>query len=399
MAMVLTVPVMVLAMVLAAIGGAPLRSHGSPPTGAGDSTTGEQPPLRASTPGHDEAQTSPTTVHEIGMPVQADRIEETMVIELPLPGSHDGQVEPGEGRELGSLAIEPHEGGGFAASGLPGKGTVGVGVHGSGFVTGAGCAVQCITSGIVHSRGFGAELQVTADTDAVIVVGVTDPETGVTSYQQSDQRVKTFSAHFADLKPNTTYMAKAAATDAAGAVSLASGTFTTGDVDRALKITFSPIELIEHPSVPDDAQVRIFVRVNNQFLHHSAWAIGIAPLTGMPPHLDLEVWVVYTHDPGVKGFPNPGGVPVGTCTQEPDWAPIYLLPDREGADRCRTWAAAVGHGVDLDAASAAGTGSHTLHRTLHRFGDPEGDALPPGYGAGSPSFQFRVPVALEVTYS
>jgi hypothetical protein len=397
----LMLPVAIVVVAAAAFGVATSASNeSSPSTGLALATTvaSADPSPTGASAHPDPAPTTSLTLDEIGTPMPVDRLGGTMAIELPLPGSHDGQVEPGEERQIGSLEIEPHEGGGLDAPDLPIK-AAGVGTYAN-IKAWAGCAVQCITSGIVHSRGFGAELQVITDTDAVIVIGVTDPGTGVTSYQQSTQRVKHFSATFTDLKPETTYTTKAAATDAAGRVSLASGTFTTEDVDRTLKITFSPIELIEHPSVPDDAQVRIFVRVNDVFLDHSAWIIGIAPLTEMRQHLDLEVWVVYTHYPGVKSFPNPGGVPVGACTQPPESPPIYLLPDGDGSDRCRTWASAVVHGVDLDEAPTAGTGSHTLHRTLRRFAGPsEGDSLPPGYGASSPPFQMRVPVALEVTYS
>jgi hypothetical protein len=377
-------------------------------------------PPASTTPGHDDAgrtgdATEARADHPVG-PAPDDTtpdtgtgeawvpIDEPVVIELPLPGTPGGSAvpsgDPAEDEVIGTLAIEPYEGGGFAAPAGPAVPGGGGAVGNKAFAVADSCATQCITSGVAHRKGSGAELTVTTDTPAHIAIGVTDPDTGATTYRTSPSLTTSYAGAFDQLRAHTTYSASVAATDSAGAVSMASGTFTAGDVLRTVTITFEPIQVLTAPSTFTGTPVRIHVRVNGTFLHHSAWITGLAPIEGIGRHLDLEVWVVYQHDPGVQSAANPGGVPFGSCTQAPpSSSPLPIHETYEGSDKCQTWGAALAHGIDLDHGLAPGVDQHTIHVQLDRYSPHSGsggDGLPPGYGE-SPLFHLRVPATIEVT--
>ncbi|MFV0307439.1 MAG: hypothetical protein ACK5OX_06825 [Desertimonas sp.] len=102
--------------------------------------------------------------------------------------------------------------GGAPAAGAPGN-----------VVSNEGCAVQCIRAGLAYAVGTGANLRVTTAVPATIDITVFGGGEPVSSAPGSLQ----FAHTWPDLAPGTVYTAMARATDAAGNVAIAAGTFET----------------------------------------------------------------------------------------------------------------------------------------------------------------------------
>ncbi|MCC5952544.1 MAG: hypothetical protein JJU45_10670 [Acidimicrobiia bacterium] len=403
-----TAIVVAAAIVLGACGQSPdvTGSSADEPTGAGASTTvvadrattADEPTVEdrdatsttterpadepaAGGSGRDDASSSPTA------PASPIITTADGAIELPLPGpaGSSDPLEPETGVVIGHLTVETHEGGGFTTvPGPPSAGTPAGHGHGTHLKGGAGCAFQCITSGVAYAKGTGAELVVTTDTPARIWIVVTGDD-GYHRQEMSFHGETSFSALFDDLEPETTYHAMAAAEEKPGAVSHAFGTFETAAFARTVQIGFSPVEVASWPTHLDATNARIYVRVNGQFYSEAAWIAGLAPIDGAERFLDLEVWVV------VPQSSQAWSCGTGTPNNSPAWTDMPL----NGANSCHAWAAAFRHGIDLDALSGGATWQtgHTMHRTLQT--PAGGDALPGGYG-GVPALS--VPVTIGITY-
>lgn len=96
-----------------------------------------------------------------------------------------------------------------------------------------GCAVNCITSGLMWAVGVGAYLEVTTSVPAFIQIEILD-----VGLKFGPPSAKIWGATWAHLEPGTTYQAVARAHDAQGNMAVASGEFTTAT--RHAMITFEP---------------------------------------------------------------------------------------------------------------------------------------------------------------
>jgi hypothetical protein len=112
------------------------------------------------------------------------------------------------------------------------------------FKGGPGCSIQCITSGVAHARGVGANLVVKTDTPAKIWIIVWNDD-GYHKQVNSDAGETEYAHHFDDLEPDTFYYAMAAAEDGEGYTSHGYGDFTT--LTRNVRVSFSQAVIHEKP--------------------------------------------------------------------------------------------------------------------------------------------------------
>jgi hypothetical protein len=251
------------------------------------------------------------------------------------------------------------------------------------FKGGPGCSIQCITSGVAHARGAGANLVVKTDTPAKIWIIVWNDD-GYHKQVNSDEGETEFAHHFDDLEPATFYYAMAAAEDGEGYTSHGSGDFTT--LTRNVRVSFTQAVIHEKPFSGPYAmtawlQGQEIADNDNNVQEGDIVPIGIQihELEGVERFLSLEVFLLL-FDSSEDLCESFGDV------DEPSI----------GMHDCYAWAYAEFQGGELDLDDRpAGAGSWTQHTIEQILVLPGGNALPGGYGE---PFAFSVPVGIEVTY-
>lgn len=210
---------------------------------------------------------------------------------------------------------------------------------------GAGCSIQCITSGRAYGRGIGAELVLTTDTPAEMWLLVDEPGSGYTHYAYSGpERSTSFHHLFDELDQGTTYHVTAAAQDIDGEQSVAVGTFTTHR--RHARVTFGGTTVTSHPF---DGDFFFDHRIDDDWIEHLS--VGHWPhphnhplggttdveLAGVGATLEVAFHVTQSPGPGegddVCEVAPPGGPPSYTdlCKTTVAAADVFEL-DADGPD-------------------------------------------------------------------
>jgi hypothetical protein len=253
---------------------------------------------------------------------------------------------------------------------------------------GAGCSVQCITSGVAFARNAGAELRVETDTPARIWILVWNDDYARLVDSGNGSLVTSFDFHFDDLEAGTTYQAIAEAVDSQGFKSEAPGHFDT--LRRAVEIRLSGAEVTNHAF--DQSHFKKYLWVEGEWLDDYEasglelqqgilyWGENEIFVQDTDRNLDLAVQLAEANgdvDGLQEGLGSPGSEPEVWGNSNESWSYAWLEDD------------------DLDDRPADATSwtEHTLHRTLQPAGDAYG--LPPGFGY---PFTFFVQVTLHVTY-
>lgn len=241
-------------------------------------------------------------------------------VTFPEPNDNTQGVEPGE-PESSTLTQDPVAAGvptDYHPPGVPAPATPYD--PNLGYSVGTGCAATCITSGVAHANGPGADLEVTTNTSARIWIVVWND---LGSYMEdSGSKVTSFSATFDELEPDTFYYAMAVAEDANGYTDHAYGSFTT--LERQIKVSFDTGELISVPDGTLTQGIDVEIWLNGQY-QPDAWDQGIAPFGSIHDTVDLRMRVVAHH-------------PQGQCWGQPPTG-SSTLPAEHGnsAHRCFTW--------------------------------------------------------------
>jgi hypothetical protein len=251
------------------------------------------------------------------------------------------------------------------------------------FKAGAGCSIQCITSGVAYARGVGANLVVKTDTAATIWIIVWNDD-GYHKMVNSEAGLLEFAHHFDDLEPGTSYQAMAAAEDGEGYTSHGYGEFTT--LSRNVRVSFTQAIIDEKPfSGPIDMkawlQGQVIADNADNVLEGDTLPIGItiADLGDSERFITLEVFLVLFDS----------GEDLCEAFGEADEPAI-------GQHDCYAWAYAEFQGGSLDVDDRPnGATSWTQHTIQTNLVLPGGNALPGGYGQ---PFDFHVPVSINVTY-
>jgi hypothetical protein len=154
-------------------------------------------------------------------------------------------IDPGEPAEVGQWSTDPADWSpdvqqylqsqGLDLDELANQGTAAAGAPNQ-LLSNEGCAVNCITSGLMWAVGVGAYLEVTTSVPAFIQIEILD-----VGLKFGPPSTKIWGATWAHLEPGTTYQAIARAHDAQGNMAVASGEFTT--LRRSAEITFTPTVL------------------------------------------------------------------------------------------------------------------------------------------------------------
>jgi hypothetical protein len=151
-------------------------------------------------------------------------------------------VDPGVPAEVGQWSTDPADWSpevqqylqsqGFDLDELGNQGAAAAGAPDE-LLSNEGCAVNCITSGLMWAVGVGAYLEVTTSVPAFIQIEILD-----VGLKFGPPSAKIWGATWAHLDPGTTYQAIARAHDAQGNMAVASGEFTT--LRRSAEITLTP---------------------------------------------------------------------------------------------------------------------------------------------------------------
>ena len=251
------------------------------------------------------------------------------------------------------------------------------------FKGGPGCSIQCITSGVAHARGVGANLVVKTDTPAKIWIIVWNDD-GYHKQVNSDEGETEFAHHFDDLEPGTFYYAMAAAEDGEGYTSHGYGDFTT--LTRNVRVSFSQAVIHEKPFSGPFAmtawlQGEEIADNDNNVQEGDIVPIGIQihELDAVERFLTLEVFLLL-------------------FDSSEDLCEAFGDVDEPaiGMHDCYAWAYAEFQGGELDLDDRpAGADSWTQYTIEQILVLPGGNALPGGFGQ---PFAFSVPVDIEVTY-
>ena len=280
--------------------------------------------------------------------------------------------------DFGGPAPAPQEESGGSGGGGGGAGFGGPGA----LVAGAGCAADCITSGIAYARGFGAQLEVTTSVPAELFLSVIGDEDGdgewdYTAHEWTDGPVTEHHWALDDLQAGRTYHAMVAATDQYG-TSHAFGELTTLST-RTVHVAVDGIEITGGPQ--NVIETRTHLLVGGDYRHEvslGAWSF-INPLANL---VDLDVLVT-------RGWPS--GDP---CEVHQPW---NLTPQGDSDSACMSWNTATAT-VDL-AQGPAGADRWTTVDLDATAAVPAGDgALPPGYGQPR-YFDLVADISVHIVYS
>ena len=261
-------------------------------------------------------------------------------------------------------------------------GTTGLGAADD-FKAGAGCSIQCITSGVAYARGVGANLVVRTDTPATIWIIVWNDD-GYHKMVNSAARQTQFAHHFDDLEPGTTYQAMAAAEDVQGFTSHGYGHFTT--LTRTVQVSFTHAVIHEKPY--------------NSSFNMKTWLQGEVVAENFGNAADGDTVPLGIHFLGLDEAERYVTMQVLLLQSDPNADLCEAVGEIEepsiGSADCTLWAYAEFDGGDIDVDDRTADATSWTHHTIQtNLILPGGNALPGGYGQ---PLNFHVPVSIEVTY-
>jgi hypothetical protein len=245
------------------------------------------------------------------------------------------------------------------------------------FAAGFSCAYQCIESGVVYPRGFGALLVVELHVDADLFMSVLDADNNLVDLFNSEEMASRHELALDHLDPGGTYFVTLAATDENGDTAHAFGEFETLS-ERTITLWIGDPAVAGGPTNIVDTSVYLQV-------DELSWRQVDPPeelvYYSLPRYLDLDVFVdqVWAHSQSTF------------CeSSSPDGEPTYGDNDHS----CSTWNTARLNDVDTDAIPA-GRSHWTEVEISPAVGT--GDGVPPA-GAGPRYFDFSVVVTLTIEY-
>jgi hypothetical protein len=268
-----------------------------------------------------------------------------------------------------------------AVPGAPEAPTSG-GSDGPVFSGGMTCLNQCIKSGVMYPRGFGALLVVETHVPARVFMSVLDADNDLVGHTTSEDMVSEFSFAIDHLVPGETYFATVAATDEHDDTSHAFGEFTTLS-ERTVTLHVGSPAIFGGPTniVTTDVDLKVSdltprrVHPPEELVYYS-----------LPRLLDLGVLVFRTWE-------------VSQTTNCEGHFPTEFGPgDNQygnSDEGCGTWNSAWLHDLDTDAIPAGQ--SHWTEVEIARALET-GDGVPPA-GEGPRYFDFSLWVTLTIVYS